>query len=94
MSKVPTLYIKPGCPWCDKALAFFGQHGVEVNVKDVTSNRGAMTRMFEISSQSLTPTFEYNDFVVADFSTDEFVDALEQRPDIKAELGLGEEDDF
>ena len=94
MSNIPILYIKPGCPWCNEALAFFGQHGVEVDVKDVLSNRGAMQRMVEISSQSLTPTFEYNDFVVADFSTDEFISELEQRPDIKTELGLGEEDDF
>lgn len=94
MRKLPILYIKPGCPWCGEALAFFGQHGVEVDVKDVTSNKGALQRMIEISSQALTPTFEYNDFVVADFSTDEFIAELEQRPDIKTELGLGDEDDF
>ena len=94
MNKLPILYIKPGCPWCNQAQAFFGQHGVAVDVKDVRSNRGAMQRMIEISSQALTPTFEYNDFVVADFSTDEFLDALEQRPEIKSQLGLGEEDDF
>ena len=94
MSTNPILYIKPGCPWCNEAQAFFGQHGVAVDVKDVLSNRGAMKRMFEVSSQSLTPTFEFKDFVVADFSTNEFIDALEQRPDIKTDLGLGEEDDF
>ena len=94
MSNIPILYIKPGCPWCSEALAFFGQHGVEVDVKDVTSNKSAMQRMIEVSSQALTPTFEFNDFVVADFSTSEFIDELEQRPDIKADLGLGEEDDF
>ena len=94
MSNIPILYIKPGCPWCSEALAFFGQHGVEVDVKDVQSNKGAMQRMVEISAQALTPTFEFNDFVVADFSTDEFISELEQRPDIKTELGLGEEDDF
>ncbi|MDA9763728.1 MAG: glutaredoxin domain-containing protein [Opitutales bacterium] len=94
MSNIPILYIKPGCPWCNEALAFFGQQGVEVNVQDVISNRGSMQRMVEISSQALTPTFEFNDFVVADFSTEEFISELEQRPDIKTKLGLGEEDDF
>lgn len=94
MNNIPILYIKPGCPWCSEALTFFGQHGVEVKVEDVHSDKGAMQRMVEISSQSLTPTFEFNDFVVADFSTNEFIDELEQRPDIKADLGLGEEDDF
>jgi arsenate reductase-like glutaredoxin family protein len=94
MNNIPILYIKPGCPWCREAQAFFGQHGVEVDVKDVLSNKGNMQRMVEISSQPLTPTFEYNDFVVADFSTNEFISELEQRPDIKTKLGLGEEDDF
>jgi len=94
MNPIPVLYIKPGCPWCSEAQAFFGQHGVQVDVTDVLSNRNALKRMFEISSQSLTPTFEYKDFVVADFSTNEFINALEQRPDIKSELGFGEEDDF
>jgi arsenate reductase-like glutaredoxin family protein len=94
MNNIPILYIKPGCPWCREAQVFFGQHGVEVDVKDVLSNKSHMQRMVEISSQALTPTFEYNDFVVADFSTNEFISELEQRPDIKTKLGLGEEDDF
>lgn len=94
MKNQPILYIKSGCPWCNEALAFFGQHGVEVQVKDVGTDKAAMHRMFEISSQTLTPTFEFNDFVVADFSTEEFISELEQRPETKTELGLGEEDDF
>ena len=94
MNNVPILYIKPGCAWCSEALAFFAQHGVEVDVKDITSNKGALQHMIEISAQTNTPTFEFNDFVVADFSTNEFIDQLEQRPDIKSQLGLGEEDDF
>ncbi|MBH52921.1 MAG: NrdH-redoxin [Opitutaceae bacterium] len=89
MNPIPLLYIKPGCPWCSEAQTFFGLHGIQVDVKDVISNQGARKRMFKISSQSLTPTFEYKDFVVADFSINEFIDALEQRPDIKSELGLG-----
>jgi len=77
MNNIPILYIKPGCHWCNEALAFFGQHGVEVNVKDVHSNRGDLQRMIEISAQAATPTFEYNDFVVSDFSTNEFISELE-----------------
>jgi len=94
MKQTPTIYIKSGCPWCREALAFFSQHGVELNVRDVNQSKGDLKRMMEISGQTLTPTFEYKDFMVADFSVEEFVSELEQRPDIKAELGLGEEDDF
>lgn len=90
---LPILYIKRGCPWCREAMAYFSQHGVELDVRDVNLDRAALQRMIEISGQSLTPTFEYGDFVVADFGVDEFLDELEQVPEIKRALGLGSADD-
>lgn len=90
----PILYIKRGCPWCREAMSFFSQHGVEVDVRDVLLSKANMQRMVEISGQSLTPTFEFGDFVVADFSVDEFLDELEQVPEIKATLGFGDEEDW
>ena len=92
--KIPTVYIKPGCPWCREALSFFSQHGVEVSVRDVTSSKQNMQRMVEISSQTKTPTFEFGEFMVADFSVEEFLDALEQSPETKRELGFGDEEDW
>lgn len=91
----PIVYIKPGCPWCNQALAYFQQHGVDIDVRDVTNSRANMQRMIEISGQSLTPTFEYGDFVVADFSVDEFIDELAEEPEVRRRLGLGDhlEDD-
>jgi glutaredoxin len=93
MKHKPILYTKPGCPWCREALAFFSQHGVELDVRDVTANEAARQRMVEISGQAKTPTFEYGDFVVADFSVNELLDELEQVPEIKKELGLGDDED-
>ncbi|HTB62898.1 MAG TPA: glutaredoxin family protein [Opitutales bacterium] len=93
MNHKPILYIKPGCPWCREAMAFFSQHGVELDVRDVTKSEASMHRMIEISGQSLTPTLEYGDFVVADFSVNELLDELEQVPEIKKEWGLGDEED-
>jgi glutaredoxin len=90
----PILYIKPGCPWCRQALSFFSQHGVAVDVRDVSQDSRDMKRMIEISGQSLTPTFEFGEFVVADFSVDEFLDALEQVPETKQQLGFGDEEDW
>ncbi|WP_309397594.1 glutaredoxin family protein [Cerasicoccus maritimus] len=91
----PIIYIKPGCPWCNEALAYFQQHGVDLDVRDVTRSRSNMQRMIEISGQSLTPTFEYGDFVVADFSVDEFVDEVAEEPEVRRRLGLADhlEDD-
>ena len=72
-------------------MAFFQQHGVSVDIRNVLSNREDFQRMVEVSGQALTPTLEYDDFVVPDFSTDELLYALEQRPDVKTRLGLNGE---
>lgn len=75
-------------------MSFFSQHGVEVDVRDVNASSANMHRMIEVSGQSLTPTFEFDDFVVADFAVNEFLDELEQTPEIKRELGLGDKEDW
>jgi glutaredoxin len=86
------LYVKTGCPWCTDAERFLQQHGVDYVRKDVLRDGAAMSRMIEISGQQSTPTFEHGDFMVEDFSVDEFIDAVEQRPDMKTILGLASED--
>jgi glutaredoxin len=93
MKALPILYIKRGCPWCREAMAYFSQHGVELDVRDVNASAANLHRLIEISGNSLTPTFEYGEFVVADFSVNEFLDELEQVPDLKRELGLGDDED-
>lgn len=90
MSRRPILYIKPGCPWCREAVAYFQHNGVDYDVRDVTRSSSDYKRMIEISGQTLTPTLEYDDFVVADFSVNELIAALEERPDVCAALGLGD----
>ena len=89
MKQKPVLYIKSGCPWCVAALDFFQQHGVALEVRDVRQDAAARARMEEISGQTKTPTLEYGDFLVADFSVEEFCAALRQAPPaIRQELGL------
>ena len=90
---LPILYIKPGCPWCRSALTFFDEHGIAVEVKDVLSDEEAMQRMVEISGQTKTPTFEYEEFVVADFDVDEFRAELDEMPEIQMKLGLADGED-
>ena len=88
MTQKPTLYIKRHCPWCINALAFFSKKGFALNIKDVEQDTDALQRMRDISGQHLTPTFEYGDFVVADFSVEEFETALQQNPENKKALEL------
>lgn len=84
----PIMYIKTGCPWCIAADKFFKQKGVDLIIKDVRKDADAKLRMESISGQTKTPTLEYGDFLVADFDTDEFIVAVNKRPDVKRALGL------
>jgi len=88
MKSRPILYIKTGCPWCCDALSYFERQSVDLDIKDVLQDQKAASRMKEISGQTKTPTLEYADFMVADFSVDEFVAAARKRPDIQEKLGL------
>jgi len=72
---------------------FFDQHGIGVEVRDVNRDNAAMNRMVEISGQTKTPTFEYGDFVCADFDTDEFMAELDEFPEVRIKLGIGDDED-
>ncbi len=85
----PRLYIKQGCPWCFEAIAFLADHGVDVDLRDVNRSPRDLQRLIEISRRTLTPTLEFGDFLLADFSVAELIEALDRRPEIKQKLGLG-----
>jgi glutaredoxin len=93
MNASPILYIKRGCLFCRQAAAFFSTHGVAVEIRDVSKNRANLKELIDSSEQSDVPTFVYGDFVVSDFSVDELLDELAERPDIRRRLGLGDDDD-
>ncbi len=90
-NKLPILYIKSGCPWCREALSFFNGQGVQVQVRDVNANPKDMDAMLALSGQTKTPTFEYEDFMVADFDVDEFLAELSKFPEISQKLGISED---
>lgn len=84
----PILYIKTGCPWCREALSFFNTQGVDLDIRDVSANSKDMDAMVSISGQTKAPTFEYEDFIVADFSVDEFLAELNEFPEVRHYLGI------
>jgi len=88
----PIIYVRRGCPWCREALGFFSSHGVSVEVRDVDRDYGDLKRMIEVSGQAKTPTFEWGEFIVSDFSVDELLDELHERPDIQMQLGIADEE--
>lgn len=77
-SKKMNLYIKTHCPWCVEAREYLDQHGYTYTVKDVIADPEEYARMREISGQSLTPTLEVGDKVLADFDTGQLSVFLQQ----------------
>ena len=92
MSRIqkPILYVKSGCPWCREALSFFNSQGVDLDLRDVNENAKDMDAMVSISGQTKAPTFEYGDFIVADFSVDEFLAELNEFPETRHNLGISD----
>jgi glutaredoxin len=85
----PVLYVKQGCPWCVAALDFFKANNLHLDVRDVLADASAMRRLREISGQNKCPTIELEDFLVTDFSVEEFRAALAHAPEaIRRQLPL------
>lgn len=86
----PILYVKNGCPWCTEALNYFNGQGIDLDIRDVNRNPQDMNAMVAVSGQTKTPTFQYEDFMVADFSVDEFLAELNKFPQVRQKLGIGD----
>jgi hypothetical protein len=59
-----------------------------MEIRDVDEDYVHLKRLTEVSGQANTPTFEMDDFLVTDFNVDELIDELDERPDIKCNLGI------
>ena len=60
-------------------------------MRDVNANPKDMDAMLALSGQTKTPTFEYGDFMVADFDVDQFLAELGKFPEIRQKLGISED---
>ena len=54
MKKV-TIYIKPKCPFCKKALLELSREGVNPNIIDITGNAALKSKMITESKRSTVP---------------------------------------
>ncbi len=73
---LPSLYIKPGCPWCHEVVEFLDEHGIGHHEIDVTADARAFDEMKRKSGQSKVPTLDWNGQILADFGVDELVPFL------------------
>lgn len=64
-----TLYVKPGCGWCDDATGWLDEHGYTYDEIDVNSDAAAFAQMRRISGQTKCPTIVAGDEMLPDFDT-------------------------
>jgi len=65
------LFVKPYCPWCDRAEDWLKGHGIQYEVLDVISDSDAFDEMVELSGQTLAPVVDVDGEVLADFGPEE-----------------------
>ena len=65
------LFIKPYCPWCDRAEDWLKGHGIQYEVLDVISDSDAFDELVELSGQTLAPVIDVDGEVLADFGPEE-----------------------
>jgi glutaredoxin len=66
------LFIKPYCPWCQKAMHWLEERGIQYEKRDVIADSKAYTEMVNLSGQTRTPVIEVNGWVLADFGPAEW----------------------
>jgi glutaredoxin 3 len=65
------LFIKPYCPWCQRAVSWLDEHDIKYQKLDVIADEAAFNEMVKLSGQELTPVIEVNGKVLADFGPEE-----------------------
>jgi glutaredoxin 3 len=68
---LPRLFIKPHCPWCHRAEAWFRERGIAFERLDVMADPAAFAEMERLSGQTFAPTLQVGDKLLADFGPEE-----------------------
>lgn len=77
--ELPILYFKPGCPWCNEAIAFLDEHCIPCRRIDVTRDSAGLMRLTQISPHAKVPTLDWHGEILADFGLDELVPFLRSK---------------
>ena len=65
------LFVKPYCPWCERAMKWLDERGIEYEALDVIADADAYDKMIDLSGQSLAPVIDVRGKVLADFGPDQ-----------------------
>lgn len=67
----PRLFIKPWCGWCQQAMNWLDERGIQDEKIDVTADEAAFEEMIRLSGQELTPVIQAGGKVLADFGPEQ-----------------------
>lgn len=62
-----TIYTTPTCVFCKRTKAFFGEHNVQYQEKDVAGDAAARQQMIEKSGQMGVPVTDIDGTIVVGF---------------------------
>ncbi len=65
------LFIKPYCPWCQKAMRWLDDRDLDYETIDVTADEAGFAEMIRLSGQELAPVVEVDGEVLADFGPEQ-----------------------
>jgi glutaredoxin len=70
------LYLKPGCPWCTKAVRWLDERGFDYQAHDVIADPEKFDEMATLTGQTLAPCLrvrvaEGDDLILPDFGPEE-----------------------
>ena len=70
-SKRIRLFIKPYCPWCQRAARWLNERDLRYELIDVISDEAAYEEMIRLSGQDLAPVIDVEGEILADFGPEE-----------------------
>ena len=76
------LFIKPYCGWCDRAIRWLEERGIDFEEIDVIADEELFDQMVQLSGQDQAPVIDVDGEVLADFGPRElaiFWEELEQK---------------
>ena len=70
-----TLYVKPGCPFCEKVLQVVGEHNIPMEIKETTTD-GVVEELIEHGGKRQVPYLIDSAAGTAMYESDEIITYL------------------
>jgi len=68
------LFIKPYCGWCQRAIRWLDERGIDYERVDVIADESAYAEMIRLSGNELAPVIQVDGQILADFGPDQLAD--------------------